>query len=232
MHKCVSYGTKKTYFAKNLIILNDILNKLFSSISNEHKDSINNNWISVNYEKIVNYEKVLIAGMVFLLIIFIISLKNRQINNINSQMKKYIKIVDENVLTSSTDLDGNITYVNSTFCEISGYSKEELIGKPHSIVRHPDSPKELFKELWSTIKNKKVFKANIKNRKKDGSEYFVSSTIVPILDNNGDIIEYLSLRYDISELVKAKEKAQFAEQVKSTFLANMSHEIKIGRAHV
>ena len=67
--------------SKDNIILNDILNKLFSSISNEHKDSINNNWISVNYEKIVNYEKVLIAGMVFLLIIFIISLKNRQINN-------------------------------------------------------------------------------------------------------------------------------------------------------
>ena len=68
--------------SKDNIILNDILNKLFSSISNENKDSINNNWISVNYEKMVDYEKVLIAGMVFLLIIFIISLKNRQINNI------------------------------------------------------------------------------------------------------------------------------------------------------
>ncbi|HRL08494.1 MAG TPA: transporter substrate-binding domain-containing protein [Aliarcobacter sp.] len=103
--------------SKDNIILNDILNKLFSSISNENKDRINNNWISVNYEKMVDYEKVLIAGMVFLLIIFIISLKNRQINNINSQMKKYIKIVDENVLTSSTDLDGNITYASEAFCE-------------------------------------------------------------------------------------------------------------------
>ena len=75
--------------SKDNIILNDILNKLFSSISNEHKDSINNNWISVNYEKIVNYEKVLIAGMVFINY-FYYFLKNRQINNINSQMKKNI----------------------------------------------------------------------------------------------------------------------------------------------
>ena len=152
--------------------------------------------------------------------------QTKDLKDSNRLLLEHKKAVDASAIVSKADLDGNITYVNSTFCEISGYSKEELIGKPHNIVRHPDSPKELFKELWSTIKNKQVFKANIKNRKKDGSEYFVSSTIVPILDNNGDIIEYLSLRYDISELVKAKEKAQFAEQVKSTFLANMSHEIR------
>ena len=87
-----------------------------------------NNWTSINYEKNINYEKVLIVGAVFLVIIFIISLKNRQINNLNAQMKKYIKIVDENVLTSSTDLDGNITYVSEAFCDISWYTKDELIG--------------------------------------------------------------------------------------------------------
>ena len=152
--------------------------------------------------------------------------QTKNLKDSNKLLLEHKKAVDASAIVSKADLDGNITYVNSTFCEISGYSKEELIGKPHNIVRHPDSPKELFEELWKTIKNKKVFQANIKNRKKDGSEYFVSSTIVPILDNNGDIIEYLSLRYDISELVKAKEKAQFAEQVKSTFLANMSHEIR------
>ena len=152
--------------------------------------------------------------------------QTKDLKDSNRLLLEHKKAVDASAIVSKADLDGNITYVNSTFCEISGYSKEELIGKPHNIVRHPDSPKELFEELWKTIKNKKVFQANIKNRKKDGSEYFVSSTIVPILDNNGDIIEYLSLRYDISELVKAKEKAQFAEQVKSTFLANMSHEIR------
>ena len=160
--------------SKDNIILNDILNKLFSSISNENKDSINNNWISVNYEKMVDYEKVLIAGMVFLLIIFIISLKNRQINNINSQMKKYIKIVDENVLTSSTDLDGNITYASEAFCEISGYTKDELIGQNHRIIRHSDMKESTYKELWETITSGKTWKGEIKNKKKNGDYYWVT----------------------------------------------------------
>ena len=185
--------------SKDNIILNDILNKLFSSISNEHKDSINNNWISVNYEKIVNYEKVLIAGMVFLLIIFIISLKNRQINNINSQMKKYIKIVDENVLTSSTDLDGNITYASEAFCEISGYSKDELIATNHRIIRHSDMKESTYKELWETITSGKTWKGEIKNKKKNGDYYWVKASISPMFDNKGEIISYTSIREDITD---------------------------------
>ena len=185
--------------SKDNIILNDILNKLFSSISNENKDSINNNWISVNYEKMVDYEKVLIAGMVFLLIIFIISLKNRQINNINSQMKKYIKIVDENVLTSSTDLDGNITYASEAFCEISGYSKDELIGTNHRIIRHSDMKESTYKELWETITSGKTWKGEIKNKKKNGDYYWVKASISPMFDNKGEIISYTAVREDITD---------------------------------
>ena len=185
--------------SKDNIILNDILNKLFISISNENKDSINNNWISVNYEKIVNYQKVLIAGMVFLLIIFIISLKNRQINNINSQMKKYIKIVDENVLTSSTDLDGNITYASEAFCEISGYTKDELIGQNHRIIRHSDMKESTYKELWETITSGKTWKGEIKNKKKNGDYYWVKASISPMFDNKGEIISYTAIREDITD---------------------------------
>ena len=185
--------------SKDNIILNDILNKLFSSISNKNKDSINNNWISVNYEKMVDYEKVLIAGMVFLLIIFIISLKNRQINNINSQMKKYIKIVDENVLTSSTDLDGNITYASEAFCEISGYTKDELIGQNHRIIRHSDMKESTYKELWETITSGKTWKGEIKNKKKNGDYYWVKASISPMFDNKGEIISYTAIREDITD---------------------------------
>ena len=185
--------------SKDNIILNDILNKLFNSISNENKDSINNNWISVNYEKMVDYEKVLIAGMVFLLIIFIISLKNRQINNINSQMKKYIKIVDENVLTSSTDLDGNITYASEAFCEISGYTKDELIGQNHRIIRHSDMKESTYKELWETITSGKTWKGEIKNKKKNGDYYWVKASISPMFDNKGEIISYTAIREDITD---------------------------------
>ena len=152
--------------------------------------------------------------------------RTKDLNNSNLLLLEYKKAVDASAIVSKADLKGIITYVNDIFCELSGYKKEELIGKPHSIVRHPDMPKELFKELWKTIQSKKIFKGIIKNKAKNGEIYYVASTIVPILDNNAEIIEYLSLRYDITELVEAKEKAEIAQKVKSIFLANMSHEIR------
>ena len=152
--------------------------------------------------------------------------RTKDLNNSNLLLLEYKKAVDASAIVSKADLKGIITYVNDIFCELSGYKKEELIGKPHNIVRHPDMPKELFKELWKTIQSKKIFKGIIKNKAKNGEIYYVASTIVPILDNNAEIIEYLSLRYDITELVEAKEKAEIAQKVKSIFLANMSHEIR------
>lgn len=152
--------------------------------------------------------------------------RTKDLNNSNLLLLEYKKAVDASAIVSKADLKGIITYVNDIFCELSGYKKEELIGKPHNIVRHPDMPKELFKELWKTIQSKKIFKGIIKNKAKNGEIYYVASTIVPILDNNAEIIEYLSLRYDITELVEAKGKAEIAQKVKSIFLANMSHEIR------
>ena len=183
--------------SKDDLILNEIINKLLNSISN--KDKMINNWTSINYEKNINYEKVLIVGAVFLVIIFIISLKNRQINNLNAQMKKYIKIVDENVLTSSTDLDGNITYASEAFCEISGYSKDELIGTNHRIIRHPDMQESTYKELWETITSGKTWKGEIKNKKKNGDYYWVKASISPVFDNKGEIISYTAVREDITD---------------------------------
>jgi len=152
--------------------------------------------------------------------------RTKDLNDSNLLLLEYKKAVDSSAIVSKADKLGNITYVNKTFCEISGYTEEELVGKPHNILRHPDMSKEIFKELWETIEAKKIFKGIIKNRNKNGTFYYVASTVVPILDNNGDVIEYLSLRYDITELVESKEKALSAQKAKSTFLANMSHEIR------
>jgi PAS domain S-box-containing protein len=152
--------------------------------------------------------------------------RTKDLQDSNKILLEYKKAVDASAIVSKSDLSGRITYVNDQFCKISGYSREELIGKPHNIVRSPDVDPSVYADLWKTIQSKNIFKAIIKNQAKNGEAYYVASTIVPILGKNDEIIEYLSLRYDITELVDAKEKALSAERAKSTFLANMSHEIR------
>lgn len=102
-------------------------------------------------------------------------------------------------ILSEADVHGTILAVNSKLCEVSGYTEEELIGKPHSIFRHPDMPKELFRLFWETIKKGEVFKGIIKNRAKDGSYYWVDATIVPVKDDAGKIVKYIGARYHIED---------------------------------
>ena len=116
-------------------------------------------------------------------------------------MESYQEIVDKTTILSKTDVSGTITYVNNIFCKISGYAKEELIGKPHNIIRHPDMPSSAFKEMWETIKNeKKIWSGIVKNRTKDGNDYIVHTYIVPILDTDNEIVEFIALRNDITNI--------------------------------
>ena len=97
------------------------------------------------------------------------------------------------LIVSSTDLKGIITYANRKFCEISGYSKNELQGKNHNIVRHPDMPKIAFQELWETIKAGKEWTGVVKNLRKDGRYYWVYTHISPIIEE-GSILGYTAAR--------------------------------------
>lgn len=124
----------------------------------------------------------------------------KELQNANNIIQEYQKVLDVSVILSKTDPKGIITYANEAFEKASGYSKEELIGSNHNIIRHPDTPKETFKELWKTIKNGQVWKGIIKNRRKDGSDYTVESTIVPIINAYGRIHEFIALRYDITKI--------------------------------
>ena len=121
-------------------------------------------------------------------------------------LNQYKQVVDESSLVSKTDLMGKITYANDEFAKISGYTKDELIGKSQNIVRHPDVANSVYKEMWQTIKNKQIWRGEVKNKKKDGTYYVVFAIIMPILDLNGDIKEYISVRHDITDIYNLKQE--------------------------
>ena len=124
-------------------------------------------------------------------------------------LQQYKQTVDRSSIVSKTDPRGVITYVNEAFCRISGYKEEELLGKPHNLVRHPDMKTSVFKEMWDTIKKRKEpWIGEVKNRKKDGSSYWVQTIINPILDANGKILEYIGIRTDVTDIEKTKEYLQ------------------------
>jgi PAS domain S-box-containing protein/diguanylate cyclase (GGDEF)-like protein len=121
-----------------------------------------------------------------------------------SLLEQYKATVDRSFIVSKTDPHGIITYVNDEFCNISGFSKEELIGQSHNVVRHPAMRQETFTEMWHTIKElKKPWQGEVINLKKDGSYYWVNAIINPILDKNGNILEYIAIRSDITEIKDA-----------------------------
>lgn len=131
----------------------------------------------------------------------LVNVTQHELNENIKILDQYKMVLDESSIVSKTDKRGIITYANDAFCKISGYSREELIGQSHNIGRHPDTPKELFKNLWKTIKSGKVWKDTFKNLTKDGQDYYVKSVIAPIFDEEGNIIEYISARADVTELI-------------------------------
>lgn len=108
-------------------------------------------------------------------------------------MSKEILLSKDTMIVSETNSRGKIVYANEDFCKIAGFDKEELIGKPHNIVRHPDMPKEAFKDLWQTIEAGKTWKGIVKNRCKNGDYYWVNATAYPVEKKNGKK-RYISVR--------------------------------------
>lgn len=118
---------------------------------------------------------------------------------LKNQYNAVLEVINRTSIISEADKRGNILSVNDKLCEISQYSREECIGKPHSMFRHPDMPAAVFKQLWNTIGSGNVFRGKIKNRKKDGSPYYVDAVITPILGEDGRPEKYLGIRYEITD---------------------------------
>ncbi|MBY0455420.1 MAG: response regulator [Burkholderiaceae bacterium] len=128
-----------------------------------------------------------------------------ELQHLHSDLANQKYALDQHAIVSMTDLQGAITYANDRFCDISGYSREELIGANHRVVRSDEHPASVFHELWATITAGKVWNGEIKNRKKNGQFYWVSASIVPLLNQNGIPAQYIAIRTDIT---KRKEMEQ------------------------
>ncbi len=149
------------------------------------------------------------------------------------QLDLHKKALDSAAIVIETDLDGNITYVNEKFIEVSQYAEFELIGTNHRLVKSGEHSYEFFENLWRTISKGRVWKGEIKNRAKDGTFYWVDTTIYPLKGEDKRLQKYLSIQFDITDrkaaeeqMLHATEEARSANKVKSQFLANMSHELR------
>jgi PAS domain S-box-containing protein len=159
---------------------------------------------------------------------------------IEAELNSHSQIIDSSSLLSISDLTGNIIFANDKFCRVSKYSREELIGKPHNIIRHPESPSSLFKDMWKSIGRGEIWQGEIKNKSKDNSPYWVFATVVPVIDVNNRPTKYISMHIDIThqkkieaELKEVKknidfglfENVSYAKHVHNAFLTNEA-EIK------
>lgn len=150
------------------------------------------------------------------------TLKNEQKNLLAelsrdvNQLKQFSDVIDNISIVSKTDLEGKITYVNRLFIDASGYSKDELIGRKHNIIRHEDMSKSLYHELWKNIQNGQVWEGTIKNKSKDGNAYFIHTIIIPLFDIEKNIKEYIGISFLTTK--EEIEKREFKRKVMTNYM--------------
>ncbi|MCD6191119.1 MAG: PAS domain S-box protein, partial [Sulfurimonas sp.] len=153
--------------------------------------------------------------------------KEKALELSNTTAQEYLSAIDTVLIVSKTNLKGIITYVNRGFEILSGYSAEELIGSKHNIVRDPDIPSEIFGDLWRTIKKGEIWSGEFSNIKKDGSKYYVKSSVLPLKDISGNIVEYMAIREDVTSLVDAKKAIEGQAKYTKMILDNEDNIVAV-----
>ena len=132
------------------------------------------------------------------------------------ETEAYLSVLNKEAIVVKTDIDGNITFVNDAFIEVSEYLEDEIIGKNHSILKHPDVPSSLYAEIWESVKKGKIWEGTLKNLSKNNETYFVNTKIIPIYDDIGkNIIQFISIRFLVTEEENQRraQNKRFIEQV-------------------
>ncbi len=213
MHEVQKYGKLKQtviienpteWFVKASVVIDSIyqLKKKLILETNEYIED----YSSVLLQKLYIGVFVMLFASAFILYLGY-RIKNDVLKNIKL-LNEYKDAVDRSSIVSKTDIKGRITYANKKFCDISGYSQIELLGKPHSIVRDPKVPSKLFAGMWSNLLMGKSWEGVVRNKKKNDGYYTVEVTISPILNHKGEIEEFIAIRNDITELIELQKDIQ------------------------
>lgn len=201
-------------------LLVSIMEKALSTIDEQTRQTLNSQWSNVQIQTSFDYALMwkILAGLGLLSLLGAWRFHTMRVHN--GQIQNYLNIIDEYVIMSRTDLKGNITYVSQALCRISGYTKDELMGKPQSIFRHPKAPPEDFKDLWQTIQSGKTWHGELINLRKDKTPYWVDVHISPIFNKNAQIEGYSAFQYDITD---KKEIERLSRTDPLTQIANRLH---------
>jgi polar amino acid transport system substrate-binding protein len=215
--KTDTYMQLSFFIKKDSIIFKKILEKALANHFSDELYKIMQKWETVTQKPQVDYSIIIQGFSLIFLGLILLGFWNyqlkRQVSRKTAELSKLLKFFDENVIASKTDLSGKITYVSDAFCEISGYSREFLIGKNHRVTKHKDNNPEIFKQMWQTIVLGEIWRGRVKNKTRNGGYYWVDSVIERDYDFNGKVIGYISLRHDVTAQVELEKLSENLEDI-------------------